>query len=182
MQNRRKLSRPRRSTRLSKQQNDHSAGSATRPKRTYAAEHYAPNARNHESADAADTFARFSERSDRIDGVESDADKDRRPARGKKIAIGFILSLVAPFIVASILLAIFHPSFSIEEEMAFYAIWALSFGTGLYFFARTLFMRGQIFAAIGLTTVYVPVMSVGTLIYAVLFNCTVMNTCFSFAC
>jgi hypothetical protein len=185
MHNRRETKRARRSPRstgTAKRHDDHATGSVAPRRRTYADRPYLPNARNHDSASAVNTFDRFTTWNTGTETVEIPENHKRRPIQGKKIAFGFVMSIFAPIIFASLLLSIFHPDFSIEEEMAFWGIWALSFGAGLYFFARTLFIWRRVLPAIGLTVFYLPVMSVGTLIYTILFNCTVMNTCFMIAC
>jgi cation transport ATPase len=123
--------------------------------------------------------ARSKVRSGYVEKELQDRKQSRRPA------IGLMLTIFAPFVVASIL-SVFFGLFGLFSRVADAAVftWHLSFAAGFYFFIRNLF-RGvdtssivmRIILAIVLAIVYVPVMYFATFLYTSIFGCAVMNDC-----
>jgi hypothetical protein len=101
--------------------------------------------------------------------------------RKRQILIKLLLSVVSPFILASILLLLPNSPGGAD----FILIWQLSFGIGLYFFVRALFTKKRVFpvAVTGiLITIYTVVMGIATPIYMLSFACLVTGNCLMIGC
>jgi hypothetical protein len=175
MHNRRETKRARRSPRsnrltgLTKQYEDYASGAATSQQQADVKLQPIPNTSDSESLE--------------------NSENDNRDQEDNQFGRGITLAFGLPLIVASFLLLLYSSSQALETELAINMIWTLSFGSGFYFFVRSIFVSGRDFSikwrvisAIVFAIIYVPGMIVVTLTYTILFSCLVVGNCLMIDC